>query len=81
MTQNPYWLVSGLSYEDTLKLASADCVENFQRDAQSGETKFWPGTAEVFNHLYRNTEPGQMIAAADGSYLLAKERCKIAVTS
>ena len=57
MTDNPYWLVSGLSYEDTLKLASADCVENFQRDAQSGETKFWPGSAEVYFHLLRDTDP------------------------
>ena len=77
MTDNPYWLVSGLSYEDALKLASADCVENFQRDAQSGETKFWPGGHAVFEHLYRQTDPGTMISQADGKAAIWRDVYKL----
>ena len=65
MTENPYWLVSGLSFEDVLTLASADCVKNFQRDAQTGGTKFWPGSRTVLGHLRSALKAGQSVASAD----------------
>ena len=77
MTTNPYWLVSGLSYEDALRLASADCVENFQRDARNGETKFWPGDHAVFDHLFCETQAGVTITRADGTADARKEVCKV----
>lgn len=80
MTDNPYWLVSGLSYEDALKLASADCVENFQRDAQSGETKFWPGNSDVLAYLRDALGPEQNIVAANGVYTVNQRRPKLIAT-
>jgi hypothetical protein len=77
MTDNPYWLVSGLSYEDTIRLAAAICVENFQRDARTGDTKFWPGDHAVFEHLYHQSAPSTKIIRADGNAAVWRENFRL----
>lgn len=79
MTQNPYWLVSGLSYEDAIRLAAAICVENFQRDALTGDTKFWPGDHAVFEHLCYQAKPSTIIAQADGHAAVWRENFRLPV--
>ena len=76
MTENPYWLVSGLSYEDVINIASDDCVKNFQRDAQSGDTKFWPGSATVLDYL-RDTNLVNWIESACGDIAWKDEHCAV----
>ena len=77
MNDNPYWLVSGLSYEEAMKLAFADCITNFQYDHATGETKFWPGSKEVHNHLSSTIKPRRDIVSANGRAVLGWATTKI----
>ena len=63
------WLVSNLSYADTIKLASSELVESFQRDPRRGEARFWPGNPGVLKHLKDNLPEGCTI---EGEELQAK---------
>ena len=73
MSTNPYWLVSPLSFEGALVLATLDCVEHFQRDSETGQVKFWPGSNEVFEALVSSIAPGLIISTPDGQFQLKKE--------
>ena len=68
MADNPYWLVSGLSYEDASRIASESCVEHFQHDAASGTTKLWPGSPEVYYLLLHEVPPHTIIDQAGSPY-------------
>ena len=72
MTGNPYWLVSPLTFESALVLATPDCVEHFQRDPETNEAKFWPGSNEVFEALVNSMAPGLIISTGDGQFQLKK---------
>jgi hypothetical protein len=73
MTGKPYWLVSPLSFEGALVLATLDCVKHFQRDPETDEVKFWPGSNEVFEALVGSMAPGIIISTPDGQFQLKKE--------
>ena len=69
VNENRFWLVSPISYEDTIKLASSDVVENFTRDPTKGEARFWPGNKGVFKHLSDNLPDGATIVDDAGTFM------------
>ena len=73
----PYWVVSPISYEDTVKLAASDLIENFQRDPRKRESRFWPGGKGTFKHLYENLPAGADIVNASGTLAVKKETAVI----
>ena len=72
-----YWVVSPISYEDTMKLAASDLIENFQRDPRKNESRFWPGGKGTFKHLYENLPAGADIVNASGNLAVKKETTTI----
>ena len=79
MSENAFWLVGPLSYQDTIKLAASDLIEHFQRDVQKCETKFWPGSRGVLKHLYDNLPEFASIINEGGTQLIQRETPKIKV--
>jgi hypothetical protein len=49
--ETSYWLVCDLTYQQAVNLAASDLVKNFQRNAHTGETRFWPNSKGVYNYL------------------------------
>lgn len=56
-----FWRVTDLSYQDAVNLSASDLVKNFERDANNGSARFWPGSPGVFRHLAEHAPEASLI--------------------
>ena len=59
--ETSYWLVCDLTYQQAVNLGASDLVKNFQRNAHTGETKFWPNSKGVYNYLSEHAPERSLI--------------------
>ena len=57
-----FWLIKGISYQDTQILGASELVEHYQRDARKNSAKFWPGSKGVHTHLKANLPEGATLS-------------------
>ena len=77
MNDNPFWLVSPISYEDAVKLADSELIKNFQRDPRRNEAKFWPNSQGVLTYLRQSLPKGSAIVNATGTQSALQKNTKI----
>ena len=78
--ETSYWLVADLTYEQAVNLAASDLVKNFQRNAHTGETRFWPPSKGVYNYLAEHA-PEKALILNDRGEAVRLERGTQAIKS
>jgi len=50
-SENKFWLLTNISYQQAVNLAASDLIKDFQRDPVKNTARFWPGSTGVFRYL------------------------------
>jgi hypothetical protein len=64
--ESKFWLVTDLSYPQSVNLAASDLITNFDRDHRNKRSRFWPGTKGVLSYLQMNMPRGCSIRSDKG---------------
>ena len=60
-SENEFWLLTNITYQQAVNLAASDLVKDFQRDPVKGTARFWPGSTGVFRYLSEHAPEKSLI--------------------